>query len=109
VKITGEWQEGNMIAANDNGKWNSVQIVKVEGDKVLTMGFAGKMKVYNKSDCKTIPIVPSVSVGDKVQAVFVGGFGEYEVKKIDKKTGRVFVEQYNSLKAVPYGQIVSAL
>jgi len=109
VKISEDWQEGNMIAAKDGDKWNSVQIVKVAGEKVLTIGFAGKMKVYAKADCKPVPIVPNVKVGDKVQAVFVGSFGEYTVKKVDAKIGRVFVEQFSSDKAIPYGQVAPTL
>lgn len=109
IKISDPWQEGNMIAAQDQGKWKSVQIVKIAGDKVLTIGFAGKMKVFAKADCKTIPIVPEVKVGDKVQAVFVGSFNEYPVTKIDKKTGRVFVTQFNKEKPIPYGQVAPSL
>ncbi len=105
VKLTGEWQAGNMLAAKDGDKMNSVQIIRVAEGKVLTLGFAGKIKVYNKSDCTPVPIVPDVKKGDKIQAVFVGGFGEYEVSKVDKKIGRVFVKQFDKDVAVSYGQV----
>ncbi len=105
VKITDGWQAGNMIAAKDGDKMNSVQIIREAEGKVLTLGFAGKIKVYNKSDCTPVPIIPDLKKGDKVQAVFVGGFGEYEVSKVDKKIGRVFVKQFDKDVAVPYGQV----
>ncbi len=109
VKITDPWQEGNMIAANDGERWNSVQIVKVAGEKVLTLGFAGRMKVYDKADCKPVPLVPDVEAGDTVQAVFGASFGEYTVARVDREIGRVFVEQSGSEKAIPYGQVTPSL
>lgn len=109
VKITDPWQEGNMIAANDGERWNSVQIVKVAGEKILTVGFAGRMKVYAKADCKPVPLVPDVEAGDTVQAVFAGSFREHTVTRVDKEIGRVFVEQSNAEEAIPYGQVASTL
>jgi hypothetical protein len=109
VKLNDGWQQGNMIAAKDGDDWVSTQIVKISGNKVLTIGFAGRMKVYAKADCKTIPLNPGVKVGDVVQAEFAGKFGEYTVTKVDASIGRVFVDQYGSEKAVPYGQVIKKL
>ena len=105
VKITDAWQPGNLIAAKDDGSWVSTQIIRVSGDKVLTFGFAGKITVYNKADCKPVPIVPDVKKGETVWAVFVSSFGEYEVVRVEKEIGRVFVIQFDEEVAIPYGQI----
>ena len=109
VKITDPWQPGNLIAAKDGDSYNSVQIIRVADGKVLTLGFAGKIKVYNKSDCKPVPIVPNVKAGDQVWAVFVGGFGEYEVVRVDKEMGLVYVLQFDEEEAIPYGQVTTEL
>ena len=109
VKITDSWQAGNLIAAKDGSSYNSVQIIRVEGDKVLTIGFAGRIKVYAKADCKPVPIVPNVKKGDKVMATFVGGFGEYEVSKVDTENGLVYVIQFDKEEPIPYGQIATEL
>ena len=85
VKLTSDWQPGNIIAAKGEYDYVAAQIIRVSGNKVLTLGFAGRIVVYDKADCKPVPITPDVKVGDKVWATFVDAFGEYEVAKIDKK------------------------
>lgn len=105
VKITDDWQEGNMIAVKSDWGYENAQIVKISGDKVLTIGFAGKMKVYSKADCKIIPRVPDVKAGDKVYAVTSVSFSEAEVVKVDKKLGVVFVKANGSEYPVSYGEI----
>ena len=105
VKLNDGWQQGNTIAVKDGDYLVSTQIVKVAGDKVLTIGFAGKMKVYDKADCKTIPLNPNVKAGDVVQAVFAGSFGEYTVTKVDASVGRVFVDQFGTETAIPFGEV----
>ncbi len=105
VKITDGWQPGNLIAAKEGMSYVSAQIIRVADDKVLTIGFAGKVKVYAKSDCKTVPIVPNVKKGDKVWAVSIGSFSQYEVTKVDKKLGKVYINQNNKEVAVTYGEV----
>lgn len=111
VKITDEWQAGNMIAAVDK-TWGYVtaQIVRVEGDKVLTIGFAGKMNVFSKADCVPMPIKPAVKKGDKVQVVGTSSFVEGVVVSVDANIGRVFVKTNSTEKSpVPYGEITTTL
>ena len=106
VKLTDPWQEGQYIACkNDEGKWKNAQIVKVAGDKVLTIGFAGRITVYAKADCRPTVAKPAVKAGDMVWADFVGGWMECEVTKVDPKMGVVWVEQYGSESPVSYGLI----
>lgn len=109
VKLSDEWQVGNLIAAKEESRYVSVQIVKIAGDKVLTIGFAGKMKVFAKSDCIPAPLIPDVKKGDKVQAVFVGSFSEATVKKVDEKYGLVYVDQYDKEVALPFGEVIKSL
>ncbi len=105
VKITDPWQPGHFIAAKKGEDYAAVQIVRVAQDKVLTIGFAGKIQVFAKADCKPLPIVPNVKKGDKVWVPFVGSFNEFEVTKVDKKIGKVYVTQYKKEKSFSYGKV----
>ncbi|MBK7130574.1 MAG: hypothetical protein IPM74_09460 [Crocinitomicaceae bacterium] len=105
VKITDDWQEGNTIAVKTEWGYEAATIIKVSGDKVLTCGFAGKMKVYSKADCKVVPRVPDVKPGDKVWAITSVSFNEATVVKVDKKLGVVFVKANETEYPVSYGEI----
>jgi len=105
VKISSDWQEGNYIAVKSDWGWENAQVVKVAGDKVLTIGFAGKMKVYNTADCKVIPMVPAVKAGDVVWAVTSISFSEATVVSVDKKMGVVIVKANDTEYPVSYGEI----
>lgn len=107
VKITDDWQEGNMVAVKSEWGYESAQIIKISGDKVLTIGFAGKMKVYSKADIKIVPRVPAVKAGDKVWAVTSISFTEATVVKVDKKMGVVFVKANDTEYPVSYGAVTT--
>ncbi|MBI3134688.1 MAG: hypothetical protein HYZ14_08460 [Bacteroidetes bacterium] len=107
VKITDDWQEGNTIAVKSEWGYEAATIIKVSGDKVLTCGFAGKMKVYSKADCKVVPRVPVVKAGDKVWAITSVSYSEATVVKVDKKLGVVFVKAGDTEYPVSYGEITT--
>ncbi|GAB4409821.1 MAG: hypothetical protein OHK0053_36670 [Microscillaceae bacterium] len=102
---------GSTIAAKENGKWNSVQVVSMADGKVLTLGFAGKMKVYDRKDCFAIPQKINVSPGEKVKAVWVGAYRDATVVKVESKMGLVFVkyEGMDKEEAVSFGEITKQL
>lgn len=90
----GEWMPGNEVIITEGTDQNLGTIINVTDDKVLYKGFAGKVKVAKKSDCRVMPLNPGVAVGQDVKAEFVGGLRpEYKVKKIDTVKGRVWVER----------------
>jgi hypothetical protein len=109
VKLNETWTSGNMIAVKEGKEWVSSQIINIADDKILCLGFAGKMSVYSKSDCVLIPLYPEVNEGDVVMADFAGKFKEFTVTKVDEKIGRVFVEQFGKIKAIPFGKIIKEL
>ncbi len=96
VLKNGEFQPGAPIVVNEDGKKTEGVLVRVDGDKVLYLGFASSLKEANKSEVKVIPIKPNYSVGDNVKGVFVGSFTkDYKVTKIDNKIGRVWLNDGN--------------
>jgi hypothetical protein len=110
--LKSEWQVGNKLAVKDkNWGWVTAQIVSIGGDKVLTIGFAGKMGSYPKSDCIPMPLNPNVKVGDKVKTAFTSAFVDGEVMKVDAAIGRVLVKTTGSSKGAmkPYGEIIASL
>ncbi|MCU0444230.1 MAG: hypothetical protein MUE85_04875 [Microscillaceae bacterium] len=99
---------GSTIAAKADGKWNAVQVVSMAEGKVLTIGFAGKMAVYERKDCIGIPQKFKTQAGDKVQAVFVGSYKDATVVRVDEKMGVVFVKFENGSgkeEPVSFGEI----
>lgn len=105
---------GSKAAAKEGNDWKSVQLIKEDGDKkkVLTLGFAGKMKVYDKEDIAYLPQIIKLKAGDKVKAVFVGTFKDATVVRTDDKMGVVFVK-FDKIgkdeKPVSFGEVVTFL
>ncbi len=109
--INNMWDAGSSLAAKEGNDYKLVTVIKVSGDKVLTSGFAGKMKVYNKSDCTPIEIKPNVKAGDKVQIPWVGTFKNSKVQKVDAKNGRVWCDNPFSKEplVIAFGNVTSGL
>lgn len=92
VVLSSRWQPGTYLAVKEGVGYDYAQVIRVADEKVLTIGFTGKIKVYPKKDCKPIPIKLAVKPGEKVQVVKVATFREGVVKKVIPEIGRVFVE-----------------
>ena len=82
-------------------------IINVSGDKVLYMGFGGKVKVAQKSDCTLLPLNPGIAAGQTVKANFVGKVRpDYKVKKVDAARGRVWLEKDGNEEIKSFLEIV---
>lgn len=87
-----EWQPGAQVVIPDDG-YRFGTLISCNDEKVLISGFAGKISVYYKAYCKLVPTVQNINVGDEVKAVWVSSFSDgYKVTKVDKKNGRVWVD-----------------
>ena len=113
VVLRRPWQAGSYLAVKEDVGHNYAQIIRLEGEKVLTIGFTGKVKVYHKNECVPIPIRPDVKPGDKVHIVRIAAFIEGVVQKVDYTIGRVFVKTEFGGKpeivVVGYGKIIKDL
>jgi hypothetical protein len=108
VKINNPWEPGTVIAVNDGASKKKAQVIRVGGDKVLTMGFAGSLKAYDKSACTPVPVKPVVKAGDKVKAPIYGSFQNVTVTKVDSRNGRVFVKpETGDEKAIAFGDVMT--
>jgi len=109
--ISTMWEAGTSVAVYDDNNYIKTTVIKVSGDKVLTIGFGGKMKVYKKSACTAIVIRPNVKAGDQVQVPWVGTFKNTKVQKVDVKNGRVWCDDPfgKDPLIVPFGDVTSGL
>jgi len=69
------------------------------------------MAIHNMADCTAIEVNPNVKVGDEVQTPWVGRFVNTKVVKVDKKMGRVWVDDPYSddPMAIPFGDVTTGL
>jgi hypothetical protein len=108
VKINNAWEPGTAVAVNDGANRKKAQVIRVAGDKVLTIGLAGRLQVYDKSACTPVPVKPTVKAGDKVKAPIYGNFQNVTVTKVDGRNGRVFVKpETGDEKAIAFGDVLA--
>jgi hypothetical protein len=109
VKINNTWEPGTVIAVNDGASKKKARVIRVAGDKVLALGFAGRLGVYDKSACTPVPLKPNVKAGDKVKVPFGDAFTDATVSRVDAKIGRVFVKMSvgNTEKAIAFGDVMT--
>jgi hypothetical protein len=100
-KVGSTLEPGVTVAAKDGGAFKRAIVTSIAGDKVLTIGFAGHMKVYKKSDCTVVPPSGSFTAGSEVAAPKFGKYTKAKVDHVDAKIGRVFVKFPND--AAPSG------
>ena len=108
VKISNTWEPGTVIAVNDGASKKKARIIRVAGDKVLALGLAGSLQVYDKTACTPVPVKPAVKAGDKVKAPVYGSFQNVTVTKVDGRNGRVFVKpETGDEKAIAFGDVMT--
>ena len=109
VRLTSPWEPGTTLAVNDGASRKPVKIIRVAGEKILALGFAGSLKVYDKANATPVPLRPNVKAGDKVQAPKYGTYAEAIVTKVDARNGRVFVKFGTDPeeKAIAFGDLIT--
>ena len=108
VKIAKDFDPGTTVAVQDGANKKKLTVIRVAGDKVFGLGFAGKLLVAAKKDCTPVAITPNVKEGDRVSAPFVGTFKDGVVSKVDGKIGRVFLkfDGMTDEKAIQFGDVI---
>lgn len=107
VKLKG-WDSGTTVAVQDGANQKSAQIIRVAGSKVLVIE-SGKLKVYQRSGCQPVPLLPQVKAGDRVKAPRYGvNFANAMVSEVDTRNGRVFVrfDGDKDDKAIAFGDVL---
>lgn len=109
VRLTQPWQPGTMVATAVAGKFKKIQIIRIVGNKLLGLGFGGKLAVFDKEKCYPIPIIPDVKQNDTVMFSHIGVFRKAKVQWVDTTIGRVFLQFSFGSKikyvAAPFGDV----
>ena len=90
----GQWEPGAQLACKDEkGRWLAGTLIKATDDKVLVLGFADKVLVYPRANCRLIPLsTEGMKPGDAIAGRFVAEYQTgYTVDKVDAERGRVWV------------------
>ena len=109
VKLSQPFQPGTSVAVKgDSSSPEHWDVIRVAGDKVFVIGFAGRLKLLNKADCTPVPIKPQVKAGDKVRSVIHASFTNATVVSVDEKLGKVVVKQdgQTAEKAIDFGKVM---
>ena len=112
-RLTKPGEVGTTLACSEGGRHARYILTNAEGETLLVIGFAGRMKAVAKSECKPLPIEPKMRTGDRAMVALMGSFVEGKVRKVDAEVGRVFVEyEFGSKKkqeAVGYTNVAPLL
>jgi hypothetical protein len=88
--LTKPGELGTTLACKEGERKLRFVLVADAGEKLLGLGFAGKLRVIERASCAQVAIDPKVKPGDKVFIPVIGSFIEAKVTKIDAKIGRVW-------------------
>lgn len=96
VRLTKPGQIGTTLACPEGSRKLRVIVTHATGDgaadPLLVLGYGGRIRVVKRGECKALPIVPSLKVGDKAFVPMLGEFIEGKVTKVDPPIGRVTVK-----------------
>ncbi len=85
-----EWQIGSAVAIDSGRQTRHGLLLATSDQHVLVREFAGKLKCYERTKARPVPIVPDVEKGEIAMASLYGSFKPVTVTKVDSKIGRVF-------------------
>lgn len=114
IVLSSPTQLGATIACKAAGEqdFTRYQLVNVQGDTYLTLGWAGKMSVQKKADCATLPITPTVGAGDMVYFPSFGTFDTGTVTEVNPAIGRVTIAykfaNQDMEAQVPFGDVAAS-
>jgi len=91
-KLIQPGEVGSTVACIEGSRKTRWVITNAAADKLLVLGFAGRMRVFTKSDCQNLPIKPELKIGDEISVPLVGAFTEATVTRVDAKVGRVWAK-----------------
>jgi hypothetical protein len=104
---------GTTLACKDGERSVRWVLVARSKDRLLGLGFGGRMKVLDDKACRPLPIYPKPKPGDTVFVPVLGNFVEAKVVKVEARLGRVVCKHDFGGKqqevAVGFGNVASSL
>jgi hypothetical protein len=84
-------EPGSSLACTSEAETQPVILLKRIDERLLVLGFAGRLRVFSESSCKRLPIAIELQVGQKVRFPLLSGFAQGSVQRLDAANGRVWV------------------
>lgn len=81
------WGPGTHLACKRDGDLDDVVVVRVVGEKVIGLGWAGRLRFDDKVNCVPVPIAPKLKVGQAVKIAVVTDYHPGTVVSIDENAG----------------------
>jgi hypothetical protein len=82
---------GTTVACQDGPRRTHWIITHRSQRKMLVLGFAGRLRVFDEDACRPLPLVPKLAAGDQAMVPVLGAFVAARVSRVEPQIGRVFV------------------
>ncbi|HEY6560363.1 MAG TPA: hypothetical protein VI072_23930 [Polyangiaceae bacterium] len=83
---------GSTVACKEGARRTRWIVANQANGKLLTLGFAGRMRVFGKADCENVPLRVAVKPGDDVYVPIVGAFTAARVARVEPRIGRLWAK-----------------
>jgi hypothetical protein len=90
-KLDRAGQVGTSVACDDAGRLHHYIVVARDGDRMLGLGFAGKLRSLLAARCQPLPLEPKLEPRQVVYVPAIGEFVSGEVTRVEPQIGRVWV------------------
>lgn len=91
-KLSRPGTPGTTVACQDKKRTTRQIVISRAESKLLGLGFAGKLKVFDATACQALPIEPKVKANEAVRVPVLGAFTAATVTKTDAAIGRVWAK-----------------
>lgn len=93
VKLEQDYQPGTVLAVQDGDILSREMVIrKIDENKVITSGFAHVLYLRDIENTSSLPIKPSLAVGDEVMVPVLGNFTDAKVIGMEPEIAKVRVE-----------------
>ncbi len=92
---------GSTLACKSGKEWSRQVVISAVGDARLVVGFAGRLAVVKKADCRALALRPRLELGKEVFAPVRGLFVRAKLLGLDADSGRATVAPGGSSAGVP--------
>lgn len=87
-----EWCSGHSIIVEINGVPSYYVIINSNENKVLALSWSGLLEVFDKKNCKPIPLNQNFVKGDSILAPYLGTYTKGIVRSTFKEIGKMKVD-----------------
>jgi hypothetical protein len=81
---------GTTAACREGAHYMRYIVTAEAGDLILGYGFAGKIAVFKRDDCRFLPLKPRVKDDESVYVPVVGRYVYAKVRRVDAEVGRIW-------------------